>query len=137
MAKITPPHVDLSRRERQIMDIVHRRARATVAEIQDDLGNLVSEPVTYSAVRSALRLLRNKGALCVEHDGKRYVYLPVVSRSEAQHSALRHLMRTFFEGSRARTVSAILDFEDTEISDPELERLEALVREARQRQDES
>jgi predicted transcriptional regulator len=123
-----PPHIDLSRRERQIMDVVHRRGRATVAEIQEEIGD-----ASYSAIRSALRLLREKKAIRHEHDGKRYVYTPVVSVTEARRSALEHLMETFFDGSEVRTVSAILEMPDTELGEKELERLEELIRRARDR----
>jgi predicted transcriptional regulator len=123
-----PPHIDLSRRERQIMDVVHRRGRATVAEIQEEIGD-----ASYSAIRSALRLLREKKVIRHEHDGKRYVYTPVVSVTEARRSALEHLMETFFDGSEVRTVSAILEMPDTELGEDELERLEELIRRARDR----
>lgn len=125
----TPPYAELSRRERQIMDVLHRRGRATVAEIQEEIGDEAS----YSAIRSALRLMREKRIVDIEHDGKRYVYLPAVSAEEAQESALRHVMRTFFEGSRARTVSAILELPDTNLSDEDLERLARMIRETKRR----
>jgi predicted transcriptional regulator len=122
-----PPHFDLSRRERQIMDAIHRRGRATVAEIEEELGGEAS----YSAIRSALRLLREKGVIRHEHDGKRYVYLPVIPRREARFSALQHLVDTFFAGSQAATVSAILEMADTDLPDDELDRLEEIIARAR------
>ncbi|HLM67351.1 MAG TPA: BlaI/MecI/CopY family transcriptional regulator, partial [Longimicrobium sp.] len=85
----------MSRRERQIMDIVYRRGRATAAEVLDDLP----DPPTYSAVRAALRLLEEKGTLAHEMDGKRYVYVPTTPRKQARTTALHHLVRTFFNGS--------------------------------------
>jgi len=124
-----PPHSDLSRRERQIMDVIHRRGKATVGEIQEEIG----EDATYSAIRSALRLLGQKEVIRHEHDGKKYVYMPAMSANEAQRSALDHLMETFFEGSQASTVSAILEMADRDLPEDELERLEALVRSARER----
>ena len=125
----TPPHAELSRRERQIMDVLHRRGRATVAEIQGEMPDEAS----YSAIRSALRLLREKEIVTIEHDGKRYVYLPAMSKNEARDSALRYLMKTFFEGSRAGAVSAILEMSGSDLSDEELERLSGMIKEAKGR----
>lgn len=125
----TPPHFDLSRRERQIMDVIHRHGRATVSEVMAELPDGPS----YSAVRSALSLLRKKKVLRYEHDGKRYVYLPVMSPDEAKASALEHLLQTFFEGSQAQAVDAILSLADTELPEEELQRLETLIHEARSR----
>ena len=126
-----PPHVDLSRRERQIMDVVHRRGRAMVSEIQAEMD----DDATYSAIRSALRLLGEKNVIRHEHDGKRYVYLPVMPANEARRSALEHLMGTFFEGSQQRTVSAILEMSDTDLDDEQLEQLEELIRRAKAKRD--
>jgi predicted transcriptional regulator len=123
----TPPHAELSRRERQIMDVLHRRGRATVAEIQSEMP----DDASYSAIRSALRLLREKEIVTIEHDGKRYVYLPAMSQNEARDSALRYLMRTFFEGSRAGAVSAILEMSGTDLSDEDIERLTGMIKEAK------
>jgi predicted transcriptional regulator len=116
----------LSRRERQIMDIVYRRGRATAAEVMDDLP----DPPTYSAVRAALRLLEEKGELEHEQDGPRYVYLPTVPRDRARHSALAHLMRTFFGGSAEQVVNALV--EEERLSGAELDRLAKLIERARQ-----
>jgi len=124
-----PPHAELSRRERQIMDVLHRRGRATVTEIQEEMPDEAS----YSAIRSALRLLREKEIVTFEHDGKRYVYLPAVSQTEARDSALRYLMKTFFEGSRASAVSAVLKMSESDLSDEDLERLSRMIEEAKQR----
>src|SRR3970282_692986 len=88
----TPP---LSRRERQIMDVIYARGRATAAEVMEALP----DPPTYSAVRALLRVLLDKGHLRFEHDGPRYVYLPTVSRNNARQSALRQVLRTLFDGS--------------------------------------
>jgi predicted transcriptional regulator len=127
----TPPHAELSRRERQIMDVLHRRGRATVAEIQSEMP----DDASYSAIRSALRLLREKEIVTIEHDGKRYIYLPSMSQNEARDSALRYLMRTFFEGSRAGAVSAILEMSGTDLSDGDVERLTSMIKEAKRRKD--
>ncbi len=124
-----PLHFDLSRRERQIMDVIHRRGRATVGEIQQELGS----EATYSAIRSAMRLLREKQVVRHEHDGKKYVYLPMMPRSEARESALKHLVETFFSGSQAATVSAVLEMADTDLPDEELDRLEEIISRAREK----
>src|SRR6266478_968340 len=102
-----PPagHESLGRRERQIMDVVYRLGRAAVADVMRELP----DPPTYSAVRAMLRYLERKGHLRHSRDGARYVYEPTVSHSEAQRTALRHLVRTFFRGSRPRALAALLD----------------------------
>lgn len=120
-----PLHATLSRRERQIMDIIYRRGRATAAEVLDDLP----DPPSYSAVRAALRLLEEKGDLRHEQDGPRYVYLPTVPRAKASASALRHLVRTFFNGSAEQVVNALV--EEEKLSPAELDRLAALIEQAR------
>ena len=116
---------ELSRRERQIMDIVYRRGKATAADVLDDLP----DPPTYSAVRAALRLLEEKGLLNHEMDGKRYVYLPTTPRTQARTTALRHLLRTFFNGSPEQVVNALI--EDAQPSPAELDRLAKLIEQAR------
>jgi predicted transcriptional regulator len=120
----------LSRRERQIMDIVYRRGKATAAEVMDDLP----DPPTYSAVRAALRLLEERGKLKHEVDGKRYIYLPTTPRGQARTTALRHLVRTFFGGSAEQVVNALI--EDGQTSRSELDRLARLIEEARARDEE-
>ncbi len=115
----------MSRRERQIMDIVYRRGRATAAEVLDDLP----DPPTYSAVRAALRLLEEKGTLKHEMDGKRYVYLPTTPRKQARTTALKHLVRTFFNGSPEQVVNALI--EESRPSAEELDRLAELIEQAR------
>lgn len=115
----------MSRRERQIMDIVYRRGKATAAEVLDDLP----DPPTYSAVRAALRLLEDKGMLSHEMDGKRYVYLPTTPRKQARSTALRHLVRTFFNGSPEQVVNALI--EEARPSGEELDRLAKLIEQAR------
>jgi predicted transcriptional regulator len=115
----------MSRRERQIMDIVYRRGRATAAEVLDDLP----DPPTYSAVRAALRLLEEKGELKHEMDGKRYVYLPTTPRKQARTTALKHLVRTFFNGSPEQVVNALI--EESRPSNEELDRLAKLIEQAR------
>ena len=121
------PHSALSRRERQIMDILYRRGRATVGEVMAELSG---EPA-YSTVRAQLRVLENKGHVRHEEPRLRYVYLPVASRHTVRRSALRHLLDTFFEGSPEQVVAALLGKERARISDEELERMAHLIDQAR------
>lgn len=124
-----PPssHHDLSRRERQIVDILYSRGRATAAEVQAALP----DPPSYSAVRALLRILEDKGHIRHEQDGPRYVYLPTVTRERATRSALKHLLQTFFNGSAEQAISALLAETDTRLSDRELDRLARLIDRAR------
>lgn len=117
----------LSRRERQIMDILYRLGSATAAEVQAALNGEKS----YSTVRAQLRILEEKGFLTHIEDGVRYVFRPVVPREKAGRSALRHLLDTFFDGSAERMVATLLDSKSANLTDEELERLSALIREAR------
>src|SRR5688572_10096132 len=94
---------DLSRRERQIMDLLFRQGRATAAEVQRGLP----DPPSYSAVRAMLRILEEKGHIRHEQDGPRYVYAPRHDREKASHSALRHVVQTFFDGSAEQAVAAL------------------------------
>lgn len=117
----------LSRRERQVMDILFRRGEATVAEVMGELP----DPPTYSAVRSVLRILVEKDLVSHREDGPRYVYLPAVSPNRARDEALSHVVRTFFEGSTEQAMTALLRMSDTRLRDAELDRLEELVQKAR------
>jgi predicted transcriptional regulator len=119
----------LSRRERQIMEIVYRRGKATAAEVLDELP----DPPTYSAVRAALRLLEERGRLTHEMDGKRFVYRPTTPRNRARATALRDLVRTFFGGSTEQVVNALI--EEQKPSRDELERLAALIARAREEEE--
>ncbi len=110
------------------MDVIYRRGRATVAEVREELA----DPPSYSAVRTLLGLLEQKRHLRHEQDGPRYVYLPTVDREKAQRSALRHLVRTFFDGSTERAMAALLDLNDAQLSGPALERLEQMLALARE-----
>src|SRR5215211_1336755 len=121
------PHVDLSRRERQIVDILYTQGRATAAELQVALP----DPPSYSAVRAMLRILEEKGHIRHEQDGPRYVYLPTVGRDRAKKTALRHVLQTFFNGSAEQALSALLDESDSRLSDRELDRLAELIDRAR------
>ena len=122
-----PPHLDLSRRERQVLEAVVRLERGTVADVTRALAGAVSR----DAARAALRLLLQKQLVRYEHDGKRYVYRPAMSRRLAQRGALRHVVRTFFQGSHAGTMAALLQLGDTELPEEELDRMAAMVEEAR------
>jgi BlaI family transcriptional regulator, penicillinase repressor len=130
MAKHPPTlrsHATLSRRERQIMDILYRRGRATANEV---MAELPGEP-SYSTVRTQLRVLEEKGHVQHEEEGLRYVYEPAVPRHAARRSALRHLVDTFFDGSAEKVVAAVLGNEATKLSDAELDRIADLVKSAR------
>jgi BlaI family penicillinase repressor len=114
-------------RERQIVDILYARGRATAAEVQTGLP----DPPSYSAVRAMLRILEEKGHVRHEQDGPRYVYLPTVARDNAKRSALRHMLRTFFDGSAEQAISTLLDDASTKLSDAELDRLARMIDQAR------
>lgn len=120
-----PSPVTLTRREREIMDILYRRGRATAAEVLEDLA----EPPSYSAVRALLRLLEEHGHAKHVQDGPRYVYMPAVARSDARRSAIAHVVSTFFEGSVADAVATLV--ERSTLSKPELNRLAQLIERAK------
>jgi predicted transcriptional regulator len=122
-----PDNVTLSRRERQIMDILYRLGSATAAEVQENLA----EAPSYSAVRALLRILEEKGHLKHAYDGPRYVYAPVVSRPVAQKSALKQMVKTFFDGSTSNAVAALLDMSGSDLSESELNRLAKIVEQAK------
>jgi len=117
----------LSRRERQIMDAIYARGRATAAEVLAQLP----DPPSYSAVRAMLVKLEAKGHVRHVPDGPRYVYLPTVPREKARKSALERLVRTFFDGSVSKTVAALLDRGATELSEDELDQLAEMIDRAR------
>lgn len=117
----------LSRRERQIMDVVYSRGRATAAEIHAQLP----DPPVAAAVRTLLRILEEKGHLRHEKDGPRHIYFPTTPRSVAQRSAVKHLLGTFFNGSRAAAVAALLEEGDRPLSSEEREQITAAVRRLR------
>ena len=118
---------NLTRRERQIMDVVYARGRATVAEVLAGLA----DPPSYSSVRTLLRLLEEKGQLRHEEAGPRYVYIPTVPREKARRSALRNVLQTFFAGSTEDAMAALLDLHDTRRRPLELDRIMALIDKAR------
>jgi BlaI family penicillinase repressor len=120
-------HSTLTRRERQIMDVLYRRGRATAADVMEALSG---EP-SYSTVRTQLRVLEEKGHVRHEEEGLRYVYAPAVPRHAARKSALKHLMDTFFDGSAEQVVAAVLGGEAARLSDEDLTRIAELVADAR------
>jgi BlaI family transcriptional regulator, penicillinase repressor len=117
----------LSRRERQIMDVIYRRGQATAADVHAALPDAPS----YSAVRALLRILENKGHLTHTQDGPRYLYSPVVSQASARETALRGVVRTFFGGSPVKAVAALLDISDGKLSPNELNEVASLIRRAK------
>ena len=126
-----PPaeRVILSRRERQIMDVVYRLKRATVQQVLDEL----SDPPSYSAIRALMRLLEEKGHLTHVAEGNRYVYAPTQAKEKASKSALRHLLDTFFDNSVETAVAAMLDVKSKEMTNDDLDRLQQLINDARRR----
>ena len=119
--------VHLSRRERQIMDALHQRGRATAAEVQAAMP----EAPGYSAVRALLRILEDKGHVKHHREGARYVYLPCVSRQSARRSALKRVVATFFQGSVKQAMAALLETGDARLSDSELRELAQMIHQAR------
>jgi BlaI family penicillinase repressor len=118
---------DLSRRERQILDALYKAGRATAAEVRQAMPQAPS----YSAVRTLLRILEDKGHVRHEQDGTRYVYTPTVTRERAKRSALRHVLNTFFEGSATQAILALLDEDSKRLSAEDWDRLTAMIERAR------
>jgi predicted transcriptional regulator len=123
-------HSVLSKRERQIMDVLYRLGRATAADIRQALSGAPND----STVRTQLRVLEEKGHVRHEEHGLRYVYIPTVPRHAARRSALKHLVETFFDGSPASVVTALLGTEASRLSDDELDRIARLIESARKAQ---
>ena len=117
----------LSRREREMMDIVFRAGKATAGEVLAQM----KDPPSYSAVRATMRVLEQKGLLRHEDDGTRYIFRPTMPRNRAGQTALDHLLTTFFDGSVANVVATLLERSSSDLSDEELERLERLISDAR------
>jgi predicted transcriptional regulator len=122
-----PSPVTLTRREREIMDILYRRGRATAAEVLEDMPS----PPSYSAVRALLRILEDEGHIKHVQDGPRYVYLPAVARNDARKSALSHVVTTFFDGSIEQVVATLVESSRAKLSKDELERLAQLIEKAK------
>lgn len=121
----------LSRREREVLDALHRLGNVTAAEVMDAMP----DPPSYSAVRSVLRILEEKGHVRHEEDGKRYLYAPAVPQKAAARSALSQVMQTFFGGSLENAVRTFLEEKDAELSDDELDRLSVLIAKAKESKD--
>ncbi|MCZ6486371.1 MAG: BlaI/MecI/CopY family transcriptional regulator [Acidobacteria bacterium] len=124
-------HLNLSRRERQIMDVLFQRGRATVADVMERLP----DPPSYSSVRAILRVLEEKGHVRHQQDGPRYLFIPTVARETAKRSALEHLLQTFFNGSTEHAVATLLDISASKLSDRELDRLAGLIDKARREEE--
>jgi BlaI family penicillinase repressor len=117
----------LSRRERQIMDLLFQRGKASVGEVMDG----IPDPPGYSAVRATLRTLEQKGRVTHEEDGRAYIYRPTIRRDAARKSALTHVLKTFFDNSAEQAVAALLELKGPRLSDAELERVSRLVENAK------
>ena len=120
-------HHHLSRRERQIMDIIYQRGQATAAEVQENMPN----PPSYSAVRAMLRLLEEKGYLRHEQEGQKYVFKPTLAREKARKSALKQMLETFFDGSTEQAMAALLTLSKSKLSEDELDRLSQMIETAK------
>lgn len=118
---------NLSRRERQIMDIVYKHGQATAAEVQASLPS----PPSYSTVRALLRILEEKGHLKHQQQGLRYVFLPTMARDKAKRSALKSVLQTFFDNSTEEAVAALLDMSQARLSHAELDRLSEMIEQAK------
>jgi len=125
---MTTSHVSLSRRERQIMDVLYQKGRATAAEVME----LIPDPPGYSSVRALLRILEEKGHIRHEMEGSKYVFIPSVHRDKAKRSAIRHLVQTFFDGSPEQAVAALLDLSAPGLSDEEVDRMTRLIEKSRE-----
>jgi len=123
---VKAPKPPLSRREREMMDVIYRLGEATVAEVMDAMA----DPPGYSSVRATLRILENKGHVVHREVGPRYVYEPAVGREKARRAAMDHLVDTFFDGSAEQALAALLRRSDLEMTEPEIERLAGAIRRA-------
>ncbi len=123
------PTDDLTRRERQVMDALHRRGEATVAEILRD----IPDPPSYSAVRSILRILGEKALVTFHEDGPRYVYRPATPTTQARADVLRQVVHTYFAGSTEQAFTALLQMSDARLSPAEMERIRDMIRDAEQK----
>jgi len=117
------PALQLSRRERQIMDVLYQAGKGTAADVQAGMPDAPS----YSAVRTMLRILEEKGHVRHELDGPRYVYIPTVARDKAKRSALKHVVNTFFDGSAAQVMTALFELSPRDLGDDEIARLRKLI----------
>ena len=128
---MTPPvhrtDRDLSRRERQIMDILHRTGKASAADVME----AILDAPSYSAVRALLRILEQKGHVRHEEEGRAYIYMPIARRTDARQSALSHLLKTFFDNSAEQAVAALLVIKGEKMSGAELERMSKMIESAK------
>ena len=118
---------NLSRREREMMNIIFARGQATATEVMEGMA----DPPSYSAVRATLRILEQKGHLKHQHDGTRYVYIPTVNREKVRLSALDTLLTTFFDGSAANVVATLIEKQKGNMTSDELDQLSSLIEQAR------
>ncbi len=123
----TSPYADLSRRERQIMDVLFKRKSASVAEIQ----NYLDDTPAYNSIRVLLTILEKKGHVMHEKDGQKYIYRPLYSEERMKQTALKHMVTTFFEGSPAKVMSTLLDVSSNDISNKDLDALSRMIEEAK------
>lgn len=123
------PASQLSRRERQIMDVLYRAGRATAADVQAGMPL----PPSYSAVRTMLRILEEKGHVRHEQDGPRYVYIPTVARDKAKRSALKHVVNTFFDGSASQVMAALIELSPRDLNEDEIARIRQLIDNAKKK----
>jgi predicted transcriptional regulator len=126
---VNKKHLHLTRRERQIMDVIYRHGAASVADVRAEMP----DPPSYSAVRAMLRLLEEKGHVRHKKDGARYVYQPIMPRQKARRFALKSLLSTFFDNSAEQAVAALLDMSANKLNDDDLKRLSRLIDDARLR----
>ena len=126
--KAASPGAKLTRRERQIMDVLYRDGEATVADVMAQMP----DPPSYSAVRATMNVLEEKGHVRHEEESLHYVYLPTVGRDTARRSALRHMVSTFFDGSVEQAVAALLDLSAAKLSEADLDRISGLIQDARE-----
>ena len=119
---------ELSRRERQIMDVIYQLGKASVADVRDGLA----DPPSYSAVRALLRILEDKGHLTHEESGARYIYAPTTPREVARQSAMERMLLTFFDNSTEKAVAALLDMRGDRLTEDELKRIERLIEAAKE-----
>jgi len=124
-----PDYSDLSKRERQIMEIIHRLGEASVKDVVEN----ISDTPSYNTIRVSIYILKNKGYLRQREAGKKHIYEPVVEAQEAEQSALKHIVKTYFGGSAPKVVSTLLNLDSTQMSEAELDELANLIEEARKK----
>ena len=121
------PYLNLSRRESQIMDIIYRLGKASVA----DVLNEIPDPPGYNSIRVLLTILEKKGHLKHHKEGQKYIYSPVMVPDKAKESVMKHMLNTFFDGSPSKVMSTLLDMSASELSDKEIDQLSQMIAKAR------